>query len=113
MTALNQAADGVRTRDLNLGRVALYQLSYRRRWSGGYRAVYPDVMRARMYWPIVVAAAALVGLLTYGVVSKGTDTTIDQALVDGKKSRRPRRTCRCWRAAAPPRWPTTAARSWS
>jgi cytochrome c biogenesis protein CcmG, thiol:disulfide interchange protein DsbE len=41
-------------------------------------------MRARMYWPIVVAAAALVGLLTYGVASKGTDTSIDQALLDGE-----------------------------
>src|SRR4051812_29978393 len=46
-------------------------------------------MRARMYWPVVVAAAALVGLLTYGVVSKGTDTTIDQALLDGKKVEAP------------------------
>jgi cytochrome c biogenesis protein CcmG/thiol:disulfide interchange protein DsbE len=46
-------------------------------------------MRARMYWPIVIAAAALVGLLTYGVVSKGTDTTIDQALLDGKTVQAP------------------------
>jgi cytochrome c biogenesis protein CcmG, thiol:disulfide interchange protein DsbE len=42
-----------------------------------------------MYWPIVVAAAALVGLLTYGVASKGTDTSIDQALADGKKVEAP------------------------
>jgi cytochrome c biogenesis protein CcmG/thiol:disulfide interchange protein DsbE len=34
---------------------------------------------------VVIAAALLVGLLTYGVANKGTDTTIDQALVDGKK----------------------------
>jgi len=46
-------------------------------------------MRARMYWPIVVAAAALVGLLTYGVASKGTDTSLDQALSDGKKVEAP------------------------
>jgi cytochrome c biogenesis protein CcmG, thiol:disulfide interchange protein DsbE len=42
-------------------------------------------MRARLYWPVVIAAAALVGLLTYGVANKGTDTSIDQALADGKR----------------------------
>jgi cytochrome c biogenesis protein CcmG/thiol:disulfide interchange protein DsbE len=34
---------------------------------------------------VVIAAALLIGLLTYGVAHKGTDTTLDQALVDGKK----------------------------
>ena len=48
-------------------------------------------MRARLYWPIVVAAAALVGLLTYGVASKGTDTSLDQALSDGKAVEAPGR----------------------
>jgi cytochrome c biogenesis protein CcmG/thiol:disulfide interchange protein DsbE len=42
-------------------------------------------VRPAVYWPIVAAAALLVGLLTYGVASKGTDTTLDQALLDGKK----------------------------
>ncbi|HWK29638.1 MAG TPA: TlpA disulfide reductase family protein [Solirubrobacter sp.] len=34
----------------------------------------------RVFWPVTLAAAALVGLLAYGVVSKGTDTTLDQAV---------------------------------
>jgi cytochrome c biogenesis protein CcmG/thiol:disulfide interchange protein DsbE len=42
-----------------------------------------------MYWPIVATAAALVGLLTYGVATKGTNTSIDQALRDGKKVEAP------------------------
>jgi cytochrome c biogenesis protein CcmG, thiol:disulfide interchange protein DsbE len=46
-------------------------------------------VRSRLYWPVVVAIALLVGLLTYGVASKGTDTTIDQALTDGKQVKAP------------------------
>ena len=34
----------------------------------------------RIFWPVTLVAAALVGLLTYGVVSKGTDTTLDDAV---------------------------------
>ena len=34
-----RAADGTRTRDLNLGKVALYQLSYSRFEGGHYRAL--------------------------------------------------------------------------
>jgi len=39
--------------------------------------------------PFIVAAALLVGLLTYGVANKGTDTTLDQALLDGKRPTAP------------------------
>jgi cytochrome c biogenesis protein CcmG/thiol:disulfide interchange protein DsbE len=46
-------------------------------------------VRSRLYWPVVIAAALLVGLLTYGVASKGTDTTLDQALQDGKQVQAP------------------------
>lgn len=46
-------------------------------------------MRARLYWPVIVAAALLVGLLTYGVVNKGTDTSLDQALLDGERPAAP------------------------
>ena len=42
-------------------------------------------MRPRLYWPISLAAAALVGLLTYGVVAQGPDTSLDQALQEGKR----------------------------
>jgi cytochrome c biogenesis protein CcmG/thiol:disulfide interchange protein DsbE len=41
-------------------------------------------VRPRLYWPITLAAAALIGLLAYGIASKGTDTSIDQSLADGK-----------------------------
>jgi cytochrome c biogenesis protein CcmG/thiol:disulfide interchange protein DsbE len=46
-------------------------------------------VRPRLYWPITIAAAALVALLTYGVASNGTDTSIDQALADGKRVEAP------------------------
>ena len=39
----------------------------------------------RVFWPVTLAAAALVGLLAYGVVSKGTDTTLDDAVSRGKR----------------------------
>ena len=41
-------------------------------------------MRPRYYWPITIAAAALIGLLAYGLVAKGSDTSIDQAIADGR-----------------------------
>jgi cytochrome c biogenesis protein CcmG/thiol:disulfide interchange protein DsbE len=39
----------------------------------------------RVFWPVTVAAAALVGLLAYGLVSKGTDTTLDAAVAKGQR----------------------------
>ena len=42
-------------------------------------------MRARVYWPVTVAAALLVGLLTYGLTTTGTDTTLDDAMAQGKR----------------------------
>jgi cytochrome c biogenesis protein CcmG/thiol:disulfide interchange protein DsbE len=41
-------------------------------------------VRARLYWPVTLAAAALVGLLAYGLVSQGTDDSLDQAVRDGR-----------------------------
>jgi cytochrome c biogenesis protein CcmG, thiol:disulfide interchange protein DsbE len=41
-------------------------------------------VRPRLYWPITLAAAALIGLLAYGVASKGSDSTLDQAVADGQ-----------------------------
>ena len=43
----------------------------------------------RLFWPITIAAAALVGLLAYGVFSKGTSHTLDNALADGKRPQAP------------------------
>jgi cytochrome c biogenesis protein CcmG, thiol:disulfide interchange protein DsbE len=46
-------------------------------------------VRARFYWPVVLAAAALVALLTYGVASTGPDTSIDERLADGERVEAP------------------------
>ena len=46
-------------------------------------------MRLRVFWPITLAAAALVGLLAYGLVSKGTDTTLDAAVAKGERPAAP------------------------
>jgi cytochrome c biogenesis protein CcmG, thiol:disulfide interchange protein DsbE len=42
-----------------------------------------------MRWIAVSMAALLVGLLAYGVAGKGTNTTIDQALAEGKRIEAP------------------------
>jgi cytochrome c biogenesis protein CcmG/thiol:disulfide interchange protein DsbE len=42
-------------------------------------------MRARVYWPVTIAAAALVGLLAYGLTTTGTDTTLDDAMARGER----------------------------
>ena len=46
-------------------------------------------MRSRVYWPITLAAAALVALLTYGVASTGPDTSIDEQLQAGERVEAP------------------------
>src|SRR3954469_10287125 len=43
----------------------------------------------RVFWPVTVAAAALVGLLAYGVVAKRTDTTLDEAVAKGQRPTAP------------------------
>ena len=58
------------------------------------RGVYPPAttlqgVRPRLYWPIALAAAALVALLTYGVAAQGPDTSIDQKLQEGKRVEAP------------------------
>jgi cytochrome c biogenesis protein CcmG, thiol:disulfide interchange protein DsbE len=54
------------------------------------RTTLPGV-RPRLYWPITLAAAALVALLTYGVTSVGPDTSLDDALQDGERVEAPAR----------------------
>jgi cytochrome c biogenesis protein CcmG, thiol:disulfide interchange protein DsbE len=46
-------------------------------------------VRPRIYWPVTLAAAALVALLTYGVASVGPDTSIDERLADGERVEAP------------------------
>jgi cytochrome c biogenesis protein CcmG/thiol:disulfide interchange protein DsbE len=42
-------------------------------------------MRARVYWPVTIAAALLVGLLAYGLTTTGSDTTLDSAMAAGER----------------------------
>jgi cytochrome c biogenesis protein CcmG/thiol:disulfide interchange protein DsbE len=49
-------------------------------------------MRARVYWPITIAAALLVGLLAYGLTTTGTDTTLDDAMARGERVQPPEET---------------------
>jgi cytochrome c biogenesis protein CcmG, thiol:disulfide interchange protein DsbE len=56
--------------------------------------VYPAVItlqgvRPRLYWPITLAAAAIVALLAYGVAAEGPDTSLDQSLAEGKRVEAP------------------------
>jgi cytochrome c biogenesis protein CcmG, thiol:disulfide interchange protein DsbE len=44
-----------------------------------------------MRWLVIAVAALLVGLLTYGVASQGSDQTIDSALAEGKRVPAPHR----------------------
>ena len=46
-------------------------------------------MRPRVYWPVTLAAAALVALLTYGVASNGEDRSIDAKLAAGERVEAP------------------------
>jgi cytochrome c biogenesis protein CcmG, thiol:disulfide interchange protein DsbE len=46
-------------------------------------------VRPRLYWPITLAAAALVGLLAYGVTAVGPDTSLDHSLSQGKRVEAP------------------------
>lgn len=43
----------------------------------------------RVFWPVTVAAAMLIGLLAYGVFSKGGDTTLDEAVAKGQRPMAP------------------------
>jgi cytochrome c biogenesis protein CcmG, thiol:disulfide interchange protein DsbE len=46
-------------------------------------------VRPRVYWPVTLAAAALVALLTYGVASNGPDTSLDERLARGERVEAP------------------------
>jgi cytochrome c biogenesis protein CcmG, thiol:disulfide interchange protein DsbE len=50
---------------------------------------YAVNVRKRVFWPVTIVAAALVGLLAYGIASKGTDTTLDTALAKGTRPEAP------------------------
>jgi cytochrome c biogenesis protein CcmG, thiol:disulfide interchange protein DsbE len=43
----------------------------------------------RIFWPVTIAAAALVGLLAYGLVARHSDTTLDDAVAKGQRPAAP------------------------
>jgi cytochrome c biogenesis protein CcmG/thiol:disulfide interchange protein DsbE len=42
-------------------------------------------MRVRLLWPVILALAALVGLLAYGVAAKAPNTSLDNAVATGQR----------------------------
>lgn len=46
-------------------------------------------MKFGISWVVIALCAALVGLLAYGLSASGSDTSIDQALLDGKRPAAP------------------------
>src|SRR3954454_20226949 len=68
-----RADDGSRTRDLELGKLALYQLSYVRSEpnSRRHRLLFTLPVVSVRTVVVLLAALAVVGLLTYGLVKKG------------------------------------------
>ena len=66
-----------------------------------------------MRWLVIAVAALLVGLLTYGVASQGTDATIDSALSQGKRVPAPDRKLPRLRRRGDGSVATTRARSCS
>src|SRR5436190_16451639 len=73
VTEAEEADDGSRTRDLELGKLALYQLSYVRRGANSrrHRLLFTLPVVSARTLAVVLAALAIVGLLTYGLVKKG------------------------------------------
>jgi cytochrome c biogenesis protein CcmG, thiol:disulfide interchange protein DsbE len=83
--AFVRAADGPRTRDLELGKLALYQLSYHRLLGNLTRsAIYAgDVRRLAIPLLVSLAGAAVVGLLAYGLTAQSASRTLDEAVAHG------------------------------
>ena len=75
-----QAADGGRTRDLKLGKLALYQLSYRRNPPRYYAAPLVLFVVRRRILPILasLAGVCLIALLLYGVSVQSANRTLDE-----------------------------------
>jgi cytochrome c biogenesis protein CcmG/thiol:disulfide interchange protein DsbE len=92
-----EADDGLRTRDLKLGKLALYQLSYvrsgadssgragGRRGSRAGRSTLQGMRRLVVPVLASVIAVGLVGLLVYGLAARSDDTSIEQAVARGDR----------------------------
>jgi cytochrome c biogenesis protein CcmG, thiol:disulfide interchange protein DsbE len=69
-----------------LGKPASWPLDNAREVRAVYRAgTTLQRVRPSVYWPLSIAATALVALLSYGVVSSGPDTTIDDSIAAGER----------------------------
>lgn len=90
----DEAANGGRTRDLKLGKLALYQLSYRRTHADITRLTSTLIRRlglplkavSRRLLPIFVSllGACLIGLLIYGVTARSASRTLDEAVAQDR-----------------------------
>jgi cytochrome c biogenesis protein CcmG/thiol:disulfide interchange protein DsbE len=89
-----RAANGLRTRDLQLGKLALYQLSYRRvRESLRPCRSTLDGVRPRLVPTFAaVAGACIVALLAYGVTAQSASRTLDEQLREGRHPAAPQAT---------------------
>jgi cytochrome c biogenesis protein CcmG, thiol:disulfide interchange protein DsbE len=86
-----EAADGPRTRDLELGKLALYQLSYHRSGSDTTRLRLPLMAMTRRALPIFVSfvGVCLVALLIYGVSVQAANRTLDELVARGQRPAAP------------------------
>ena len=86
MDGKSRAANGLRTRDLQLGKLALYRLSYRRaRQSLRPHGSTLDGVRRRLVPTFAaVAGACVIALLAYGVTAQSASRTLDEVLREGR-----------------------------
>ena len=80
-----RAGEGNRTPIFGLGSQRLGHWTTPARVESVSDADTLPAVRMRVFWPVTLAAAALVGLLAYGLVSKGSDTTLDDAVAKGER----------------------------
>jgi cytochrome c biogenesis protein CcmG/thiol:disulfide interchange protein DsbE len=78
--------DGGRTRDLKLGKLALYQLSYHRSRLRYYAAPLILFAVRRRILPILasLAGVCLIALLLYGVSAQSANRTLDELVARGE-----------------------------
>jgi cytochrome c biogenesis protein CcmG, thiol:disulfide interchange protein DsbE len=90
----NKAADGSRTRDLELGKLTLYQLSYRRTGQILRGSRLPLVAMGRRVLPMLawLVGACLVALLIYGVSAQSASRTLDEQVARGHRPLAPEAT---------------------
>ena len=77
-----------------LGKLALYQLSYRRTETDITRLRLPLDAVTRRILPILasLAGACLIGLLIYGITAQSASRTLDERVDEGKRPRAPDQT---------------------